>query len=185
MPAGETHIPGPSGEPVIPEVIEAYKILAKYSFDAKISPEDENRVLELLGKVPRVFPNYDKLQTTIAAINVEGEGRAAARALKDYMKACGVDPGKIMDFHLESRDTDREVVGPKHSSGDRYAESSELKIDGENLLSYKNGILRLCPELYTQMRGMKLPPEGKNLEINIPMIGEPILLRGVKSIQTL
>ncbi len=91
--------------PVIPEVIDAYKILAKYSFDSKVSTEDKNGVLELLGKVPRVFPNYDKLQTAIAAINVSEEGRMAARALKDYMTACGMDPGKIMDLHLESRDT--------------------------------------------------------------------------------
>jgi hypothetical protein len=104
MPARETHIPGPSGESVIPEVIEAYRILAKYSFEDKITPEDKSRVFELLGKVPRVFPNYDKLQTAIAAINVSEEGRAAARALKDYMITCGMDPGKIMDLHLESRD---------------------------------------------------------------------------------
>ena len=94
MPAGTTHIPGPNGEPVIPEVIDAYRILAKYSFDAKISTEDENRVLELLGKVPQGSPNYDKLQTVIAAINVEGEGRTAARSLKDYMIRCGKDPGE-------------------------------------------------------------------------------------------
>jgi hypothetical protein len=185
MPAGKTHIPGPNGEPVIQEVIEAYKILAKYSFDAKISPEDGNRVLELLGKVPRVFPNYDKLQTAVAAINVSEEGRAAARALKDYMTACGMDPGKIMDLHLESRDRYGKGVGPRHSSGNRYAESSELVIDGETLISYNNGILRLCPELYIQMKDIKLSSEGRNLEINIPILGEPILLRGVKSIQSL
>jgi hypothetical protein len=185
MPTGETHIPGPDGEPVIPEVIEAYRILAKYSFDAKISSEDENRVLELLGKVPQGSPNYNKLQTAIAAINVEGEGRTAARALKDYMIRCGKDPGEIMDLHLESRDKYEEGVGPRHPSGNRYAESSELAINGETLLSYKNGILKLCPELYFQLKDIKLSTEGRNLEISIPMIDEPILLRGVKSIQPL
>jgi hypothetical protein len=93
----------PKRDLVIPEVSEAYGILAKYSFDEKISLEDKNRVLELLGKVPEGSPNYDKLQTTVAAINVEGEGRTAARALKDYMIECGKDPGEILDLHSESR----------------------------------------------------------------------------------
>ena len=89
-------------EHVIPEVIEAYKILAKYSFDEKITPEDKSRTSELLSKVPKVFHKYDKLQVAVAAINVSGEGRTAARALKDYMINCGMDPGKIMDLHVES-----------------------------------------------------------------------------------
>ena len=94
----------PKRDLVIPEVSEAYRILAKYSFDEKISLEDKNRVLELLGKVSQGSPNYDKLQTAIAAINVSEEGRTAARALKDYMIECGKDPGKISDLNLESQD---------------------------------------------------------------------------------
>jgi hypothetical protein len=90
-------------EPVIPEVIEAYKILAKYTFDSKVTPEDKKRVHELIDKVPRGSHNYDKLQMVVAAINVSGEGRTAARALKDYMTACGMDPGKIMDLHIDVR----------------------------------------------------------------------------------
>lgn len=100
----------PKRDLVIPEVSEAYKILAKYSFDTKISPEDKNRVLELLNKVPQGSSNYDKLQIVIAAINVSEEGRTTTRALKDYMIECGKDPGKILDLRSESR----EVYGRGH-----------------------------------------------------------------------
>ena len=106
-------------EPVIPEVIEAYKVLAKYSFDSEITTQDKNRVLELLSKVPKKSEHYDKLEIVIAALNIgvltKGKlyfpAKPAARALKEYMINCGVDPGEIMDLHLESRDAYRKGSG--------------------------------------------------------------------------
>jgi hypothetical protein len=99
-------------EPFILEVYEAYKILESYlEFVTEITPEDKNRVIELLSMVPGESKHYDKLEIVFSVLNdpdtYRGKVKTATEALKDYMRSCGVDPGKIMNLSIEDRGTQR------------------------------------------------------------------------------
>ena len=74
-------------------------------------------------------------------------------------------------------------VRPDGSLEPYYSEAFEFKIDKNPLIVYKDGILKLCPELYSQLRDIKLPPEGQNLTIQSNM--GPIFLKAVKSVKPL
>ena len=72
-------------------------------------------------------------------------------------------------------------VKPDGSLEPNYADSYTLSMDGEKMLVYKDGILRLHQQIYEQMKSVKLTPKGENLTIQTNL--GPIFLKGVKSIQ--
>jgi hypothetical protein len=72
---------------------------------------------------------------------------------------------------------------PDGSLQPNYAVEYSFSVGGSPVLIYKDGILRLCPEMFILLKDIELPPQGMNMKIRTPY--GPILLKEVKSIKPL
>jgi hypothetical protein len=72
---------------------------------------------------------------------------------------------------------------PDGSLQPNYAVAYSFSVGGRPVLIYKDGILRICPEMFIAMKDIELPSQGMNMEIRTPY--GPIFLKEVKSMQPL